>query len=77
MIYTNVVVFVAFLTKVLNNSEIILKFRNNSEIQSRLFNPKSQMKCSLAVFEFFTKDGYFKKNKLQYCSMILIKTNGD
>lgn len=28
MIYTNVVVFfVAFLTKVLNNSEIILKFR--------------------------------------------------
>lgn len=35
------------------------------------------MKCSLAVFEFFTKDGYFKKKKLQYCSMILIKTNCD
>lgn len=27
MINTNVVVFVAFLTKVLNNSEIIMKFR--------------------------------------------------
>lgn len=38
MIYTNVVVFVAFLTKVLNNSEIIMKFRADYLIRNLRWN---------------------------------------
>lgn len=32
------------------------------------------MKCSLAVFEFFTKDGYFKKKKI---TVLQYDTNKD